>query len=365
VTTRGYTDQEHVQDLGLINMNARMYDPLIGKFIATDPIIQDATDLQDLSAYAYVKNNPLAHTDPTGMDDTSVDDEGGVADVWLLIGGGLGRFLGSIGGWLTSGSGGFASGADGPTIGGYDPCNGLCDKLGGLAPGDTILPSNTGNGIATSNSGPNSSIATGDRTITPAQVDAATGNSDPTIDSAVAALSDGYTVHFGSTALSPDGQQYTDATDGGVLAEETEWGGDSLDAALARGSIYALGPDGEPEMRAGGGAADTAGAAATEGTVTVGRFMSPNELSAMQETGLVQESFNNGVTSVTLPPNPGGYLAAPSGDVFVQFDVPESAIGAGPGSTGVAKIYGPNSIFGPRLGITQMPPAFNITVPGQ
>lgn len=82
----------------------------------------------------------------------------------------------------------------------------------------------------------------------------------------------------------------------------------------------------------------------------------------MQATGRVQESFNNGVTSVTLPPNPAAYTNAPGGDVFVQFDVPPSAIGASDGVWG--KIFGPNSIFGPVKGITQMPPATNIVVPG-
>jgi hypothetical protein len=99
-------------------------------------------------------------------------------------------------------------------------------------------------------------------------------------------------------------------------------------------------------------------------TVTVGRWMSQSELDAMQETGQVQESLNNGVTSVTLPPNPAAYTNAPPGDVFVQFDVPQSPIGASDGVWG--KIYGPNSIFGPIRGITEMPPAAtNIVVPGQ
>lgn len=96
--------------------------------------------------------------------------------------------------------------------------------------------------------------------------------------------------------------------------------------------------------------------------VTVGRWMSQTELDAMQATGRVQESFSNGVTSVTLPPNPAAYTNAPVGDVFVRFDVPQSAIGASDGVWG--KIFGPNSIFGPVRGITEMPPATNIVVPG-
>jgi len=89
--------------------------------------------------------------------------------------------------------------------------------------------------------------------------------------------------------------------------------------------------------------------------------MSPQELEAMQSTGLVQESYNGGVTSVTVPPNPNLYRAGPSGDVFVQFDVPQSAINAA--GSGVGKIYGPNSIFGPAKGIASMPPATNIVIP--
>jgi hypothetical protein len=96
-------------------------------------------------------------------------------------------------------------------------------------------------------------------------------------------------------------------------------------------------------------------------TVTVGRVMSAEEYEAMVATNTVQESFNGGVTSVTIPPNPSGYRAGPSSDIYVQFDVPQSAINAS--ANGWGKIYGPTSIFGPALGITEMPPATNITVP--
>jgi hypothetical protein len=102
------------------------------------------------------------------------------------------------------------------------------------------------------------------------------------------------------------------------------------------------------------------GAEGAAETVTVGRWMSETEASAMQESGLVQESFNNGVTSVTFPPNPAAYANAPVDDIFVQFNVPQSAIGAADGTW--AKIFGPNSIFGPAKGITQMPPATNIAI---
>jgi RHS repeat-associated protein len=101
--------------------------------------------------------------------------------------------------------------------------------------------------------------------------------------------------------------------------------------------------------------------AAEGGTTTVGRYMSQAELDAMKAEGKVQESLNNGVTSVTHPPSPTAYANAPKGDIYTEFDVPKSAINAADGTT--AKIYGPNSIFGPKLNINEMPPATNIRTP--
>jgi hypothetical protein len=91
--------------------------------------------------------------------------------------------------------------------------------------------------------------------------------------------------------------------------------------------------------------------------------MSQAELDLMRATGRVQESFTGGVSSVTLPPDPNGYRAGATGDVYVEFDIPEWAIGASDGT--VAKIYGPNSLLGRAKGVTEMPPATNIVVPEQ
>ena len=49
-----------------IHMNARLYDPTIGRFLSADTIIQDPYDSQSYNRYSYVRNNPLKYVDPTG-----------------------------------------------------------------------------------------------------------------------------------------------------------------------------------------------------------------------------------------------------------------------------------------------------------
>lgn len=66
LTNRGYTGHEHVDGVGLIHMNGRVYDPTIARFLSADPIIQAPTNLQSLNRYSYVVNNPLRYTDPSG-----------------------------------------------------------------------------------------------------------------------------------------------------------------------------------------------------------------------------------------------------------------------------------------------------------
>ena len=65
-TRQGYTGHEMDPESGLINMNARLYDPLIGRFVTADSVIPDVYDLQSLNRYSYVLNNPFGYTDPTG-----------------------------------------------------------------------------------------------------------------------------------------------------------------------------------------------------------------------------------------------------------------------------------------------------------
>lgn len=63
---RGYTGHEHIDELGLIDMNGRMYDPILGRFISVDPYIQAPSNPQNFNRYAYCLNNPVRYTDPSG-----------------------------------------------------------------------------------------------------------------------------------------------------------------------------------------------------------------------------------------------------------------------------------------------------------
>ncbi|TRX35949.1 RHS repeat-associated core domain-containing protein [Flavobacterium restrictum] len=63
---RGYTGHEHLQSVGLIDMNARLYDPKLHRFLQPDNYVQDPSNTQNYNRYGYVLNNPLAYTDESG-----------------------------------------------------------------------------------------------------------------------------------------------------------------------------------------------------------------------------------------------------------------------------------------------------------
>ena len=84
---RGFTGHEHIDELGLINMNGRMYDPLLGVFLSPDPYIQNSSNPQNYNRYSYCLNNPLKYTDPDG-------------EFWhIIIGAAIGGVVNLVANW--------------------------------------------------------------------------------------------------------------------------------------------------------------------------------------------------------------------------------------------------------------------------
>lgn len=75
-TDRGFTGHEHLDLFALVNMNGRIYDPVVGYFTSPDPVVGIPTGTQSFNLYSYVHNNPLKYTDPSGYKPEEIADIG-------------------------------------------------------------------------------------------------------------------------------------------------------------------------------------------------------------------------------------------------------------------------------------------------
>lgn len=73
----GYAASWHDSVTGLLYLRARDYDPATTQFLSVDPLVSTTR-----SGYGYVGNNPLTHTDPTGLC-TDAGIEWGCIDPWV------------------------------------------------------------------------------------------------------------------------------------------------------------------------------------------------------------------------------------------------------------------------------------------
>ncbi len=62
----GFTGHEELNEAGLVHMNGRVYDPMIGRFLSPDPQVQYPELMQNYNRYSYINNSPLRSTDPSG-----------------------------------------------------------------------------------------------------------------------------------------------------------------------------------------------------------------------------------------------------------------------------------------------------------
>lgn len=130
---RGYTGHEHLACYGIINMNGRLYDPVMGRMFSPDPVMGSGGSLQGYNRYTYALNNPLKYTDPSG-------------EYINLI---IGAAIGGIFNWMSNGAEfswkglgyfgvGAAAGALGAGVGG-----GISSALAGTGFGAGFIGSST------------------------------------------------------------------------------------------------------------------------------------------------------------------------------------------------------------------------------
>lgn len=81
VDNKGYTGHEMLDQLDLVHMNGRVYDPYTAKFLSGDPFVQDPTNGQNYSRYSYVLNNPTNLSDPTGFFSTCAQSGGSSSEI--------------------------------------------------------------------------------------------------------------------------------------------------------------------------------------------------------------------------------------------------------------------------------------------
>ena len=156
---RGFTGHEHLWDFGLINMNGRMYDPIMSSFLSVDNYVQSPENSQNFNRYAYCLNNPLKYTDPDGewvqyvvggllgaINGYSIGKAAGLTDwnlAWSTIGGAaVGAISGGVGTYMTSVSTAAIGGLCGGAISGAG--NGL---IQGLATNSETLGADVWNGL--------------------------------------------------------------------------------------------------------------------------------------------------------------------------------------------------------------------------
>jgi RHS repeat-associated protein len=123
---RGFTGHEHLPRFGLVNMNARLYDPVLGRFLTPDPYVQLPDRVMSLNRYAYAMDNPLSYVDENGEFPWIAIGAlvGGIINVathWNSIDNfwdGLGYFgVGAAAGAVAVATGGLATGLGGLTGG--------------------------------------------------------------------------------------------------------------------------------------------------------------------------------------------------------------------------------------------------------
>jgi len=81
----GYTGHKFDKDLGLSYMQARYYDPVIGRFYSNDPVdvmghANKGLLVHGFNRYSYANNNPYKYIDPDGRETNPVSGQSFIKD---------------------------------------------------------------------------------------------------------------------------------------------------------------------------------------------------------------------------------------------------------------------------------------------
>ncbi|WP_429200072.1 RHS repeat-associated core domain-containing protein [Luteibacter sp. W1I16] len=85
----GYTGHINDVDSGLVYMQARYYDPDVGRFLSTDPASTTPGSVAAFNRYVYASNNPVLNIDPDGRQSVpgSIDWQApGMMEAWQKTG---------------------------------------------------------------------------------------------------------------------------------------------------------------------------------------------------------------------------------------------------------------------------------------
>ncbi|MFE5297318.1 ricin-type beta-trefoil lectin domain protein [Streptomyces sp. NPDC056632] len=63
---KGFLGKTRDDSSGYQPLGARLYDPVVGRFLSVDPML-DLNDPLQANGYAYAQNNPVSYSDPTGL----------------------------------------------------------------------------------------------------------------------------------------------------------------------------------------------------------------------------------------------------------------------------------------------------------
>ncbi|MBE0368568.1 RHS repeat domain-containing protein [Pseudoalteromonas aurantia] len=150
----GYTGHKFDTDLGLSYMQARYYDPVIGRFMSNDPVGYTAANpVMSFNRYMYVNNNPYKYNDPDGEFFNLA--LGAIGATVGAISGGVSSYVSSGGDWGATATGAGIGAAIGATAG---LTGGASLVAGGKAAEISVKTATAGRALATMG---NTSLKTG------------------------------------------------------------------------------------------------------------------------------------------------------------------------------------------------------------